>query len=114
MSEAGSKNPKEAARADAKAAKGAKKDGAKREINAGTQVAVGEHARACRSRGVGQGGSRSRVGAPLEVLVEEIRAEGGRRPVLFVVCPGRWWRRAGRPPDTTHPWWGSSSGRGPV
>jgi len=30
MSEAGSKNPKEAARADAKAAKGAKKEGGKR------------------------------------------------------------------------------------
>ncbi len=44
MSEAGSKNPKEAARADAKAAKGAKKEG-KREVNAGTKVAVGEHAR---------------------------------------------------------------------
>jgi len=45
MSEAGSKNPKEAERAEAKAAKGAKKTGAKREINAGTKVAVGEHAR---------------------------------------------------------------------
>jgi large subunit ribosomal protein L5 len=45
MSEAGSKNPKEAARADAKAAKGAKKEGGKREIDAGTKVAVGEHAR---------------------------------------------------------------------
>ncbi len=44
MSEAGSKNPKEAERAEAKAAKGAKK-GAKREIDAGTKVAVGEHAR---------------------------------------------------------------------
>jgi large subunit ribosomal protein L5 len=44
MSEAGNKNPKEAARADAKAAKGAKKEG-KREIAAGTKVAVGEHAR---------------------------------------------------------------------
>jgi hypothetical protein len=41
MSEAGSKNPKEAARADAKAAKATKR----REVNAGTQVAVGEHAR---------------------------------------------------------------------
>ena len=40
MSEAGSKNPKEAARADAKAAKATKR----REVNAGTQVAVGEHA----------------------------------------------------------------------
>jgi large subunit ribosomal protein L5 len=45
MSEAGSKNPKEAARADAKASKGAKKEGAKREIVAGTQVAVGERER---------------------------------------------------------------------
>ena len=44
MSEAGSKNPKEAARADAKAAKGAKKEGGKRELNAGTKVAVGERA----------------------------------------------------------------------
>ncbi|MBS0471624.1 MAG: 50S ribosomal protein L5 [Proteobacteria bacterium] len=42
MSEAGSKNPKDAARADAKASKGAKKEGGKREIAAGTQVAVGE------------------------------------------------------------------------
>jgi large subunit ribosomal protein L5 len=42
MSEAGSKNPQEAERANAKAAK---KAGAKREINAGTQVAVGEHQR---------------------------------------------------------------------
>jgi len=42
MSEAGSKNPQEAERASAKAAK---KTGAKREINAGTQVAVGEHQR---------------------------------------------------------------------
>jgi large subunit ribosomal protein L5 len=41
MSEAGSKNPKEAARADAKAAKASKR----REVNAGTQVQVGEHAR---------------------------------------------------------------------
>jgi large subunit ribosomal protein L5 len=41
MSEAGSKNPKEAARADAKAAKASKR----REVNAGTQVALGEHAR---------------------------------------------------------------------
>jgi large subunit ribosomal protein L5 len=45
MSESGSKNPKEAARADAKAAKGAKKEGGKRELDAGTKVAVGEHAR---------------------------------------------------------------------
>ena len=45
MSEAGNKNPKEAARAEAKAAKGAKKEGGKREINAGTKVEVGEHAR---------------------------------------------------------------------
>src|ERR1700755_2417597 len=43
MSEAGNKNPKEDARADAKAAKGAKKEG-KRELNAGTKVAVGERA----------------------------------------------------------------------
>jgi large subunit ribosomal protein L5 len=42
MSEAGSKNPREAERADAKAAK---KSGAKREIAAGTQVAVGERQR---------------------------------------------------------------------
>ena len=42
MSEAGSKNPQEAERASAKAAK---KTGAKREINAGTQVAVGERQR---------------------------------------------------------------------
>ncbi len=42
MSEAGSKNPQEAERANAKAAK---KTGAKREINAGTQVAVGERQR---------------------------------------------------------------------
>jgi large subunit ribosomal protein L5 len=41
MSEAGSKNPKEAARADAKAAKASKR----REVNAGTQVQLGEHAR---------------------------------------------------------------------
>jgi large subunit ribosomal protein L5 len=42
MSDAGSKskNPQEAARADAKAAKASKR----REVNAGTQVAVGEHA----------------------------------------------------------------------
>jgi large subunit ribosomal protein L5 len=41
MSDTGvSKNPKEAQKADAKAAKAAK-----RQINAGTQVAVGEHAR---------------------------------------------------------------------
>src|SRR5258708_31729191 len=39
MSEAGSKNPREAERASAKAAK---KTGAKREIAAGTQIAVGE------------------------------------------------------------------------
>jgi len=45
MSEAGSKYPKEAARADAKAAKGAKKEGGKRELNAGTKVDVGERAR---------------------------------------------------------------------
>ena len=45
MSEAGSKNPKEAQRAEAKASKGAKKEGAKREVNAGTKVDVGEHAR---------------------------------------------------------------------
>ena len=42
MSEAGSKNPQEAERASAKAAK---KAGTKREINAGTQVAIGEHQR---------------------------------------------------------------------
>ena len=41
MSEAGSKNPKEAARADAKAAKATKR----REVNTGTNVALGEHAR---------------------------------------------------------------------
>ena len=41
MSDAGSKNPKEAARADAKAAKATKR----REVNTGTNVAVGEHAR---------------------------------------------------------------------
>ena len=43
MSDAGSKskNPQEAARADAKAAKATKR----REVNTGTQVAVGEHAR---------------------------------------------------------------------
>ena len=43
MSDAGSKskNPQEAAKADAKAAKAAKR----REVNAGTQVQVGEHAR---------------------------------------------------------------------
>ena len=46
MSEAGSKNPREAEKADAKAAKADKKAGAKREINAGTKVAVGEHERA--------------------------------------------------------------------
>ena len=42
MSEAGSKNPQEAERANAKAAK---KAGGKREIAAGTKVAVGEHQR---------------------------------------------------------------------
>jgi len=42
MSEAGSKNPQEVERAGAKAAK---KAGAKREINAGTQVAIGERQR---------------------------------------------------------------------
>ena len=41
MSDAGSKNPEEAARADAKAAKATKR----REVNAGTQVQLGEHAR---------------------------------------------------------------------
>ena len=41
MSDAGSKNPKEAARADAKAAKATKR----REVNAGTQVQLGEHER---------------------------------------------------------------------
>lgn len=41
MSDAGSKNPKEAARADAKAAKASKR----REVNTGTNVALGEHAR---------------------------------------------------------------------
>src|ERR1700733_277370 len=43
MSDAGSKNknPQEAARADAKAAKASKR----REVNTGTNVAVGEHAR---------------------------------------------------------------------
>ena len=45
MSEAGSKNPREAEKADAKAAKADKKAG-KREINAGTKVAIGEHERA--------------------------------------------------------------------
>jgi large subunit ribosomal protein L5 len=40
MSEAGSKNPKEAARADAKSAKATKR----REVNKGTNVALGEHA----------------------------------------------------------------------
>ncbi len=45
MSEAGSKNPREAEKAEAKAAKADKKAG-KREINAGTKVAVGEHERA--------------------------------------------------------------------
>jgi large subunit ribosomal protein L5 len=41
MSDAGSKNPKEAARADAKSAKATKR----REVNKGTNVAVGQHAR---------------------------------------------------------------------
>jgi large subunit ribosomal protein L5 len=41
MSDAGSKNPKEAARAEAKAAKAGKR----REVNTGTAVALGEHAR---------------------------------------------------------------------
>src|SRR6478609_8271632 len=41
MSEAGSKNPKEAARAQAKTDKATKR----REVNTGTNVAVGEHAR---------------------------------------------------------------------
>jgi large subunit ribosomal protein L5 len=42
MSDSGvSKNPKEAAKADAKAAKASKR----REVNTGTQVSVGEHAR---------------------------------------------------------------------
>ena len=45
MSEAGNKNRKEAARADAKAAKGAKKEGGKRELNAGTKLGVGERAK---------------------------------------------------------------------
>ncbi len=44
MSDAGSKNPREREKAEAKAAKADKK-GAKREVNAGTKVAVGEHAR---------------------------------------------------------------------
>ena len=44
MSDAGSKNPKEAARADAKAAKAAKA-GKRREVNTGTNVSLGEHAR---------------------------------------------------------------------
>ena len=44
MSEAGSKNPHEAAKAEAKAAKGAKK-AAKRELDVGTKVSVG--ARSC-------------------------------------------------------------------
>jgi large subunit ribosomal protein L5 len=42
MSEAGSKNPQEAERANAKAAK---KAAGKREVKAGTQIAVGEHQR---------------------------------------------------------------------
>jgi large subunit ribosomal protein L5 len=41
MSDAGSKNPQEAARADAKAAKASKR----KEVNTGTAVSVGEHAR---------------------------------------------------------------------
>jgi large subunit ribosomal protein L5 len=41
MSDAGSKNPKEAARAEAKAEKASKR----REVNTGTQVIVGEHAK---------------------------------------------------------------------
>ena len=41
MSDAGSKNPQEAARAEAKAAKASKR----KEVNTGTQVSVGEHAR---------------------------------------------------------------------
>ena len=41
MSEAGSKNPKEAARAQAKSDKASKR----REVNTGTNVAVGEHAK---------------------------------------------------------------------
>jgi len=44
MSDVGSKNPREREKADAKAAKADKK-GAKREIAAGTKVAIGEHAR---------------------------------------------------------------------
>jgi large subunit ribosomal protein L5 len=44
MSDAGSKNPKEAARADAKAAK-ADKASKRREVNTGTSVALGEHAK---------------------------------------------------------------------
>lgn len=43
MSEAGSKNPREVEKAEAKAAKADKKG--KREVNAGTKVAVGEHER---------------------------------------------------------------------
>jgi len=43
MSEAGSKNPHEAAKAEAKAAKGAKK--AKRELDVGTKVSIGERDR---------------------------------------------------------------------
>jgi len=43
MSDAGSKNPKEAARADAKAAKAAKAS-KRRDVNTGTNVALGEHA----------------------------------------------------------------------
>ncbi|MBV9043876.1 MAG: 50S ribosomal protein L5 [Alphaproteobacteria bacterium] len=43
MSEAGSKNPREAEKAEAKAAKAEKKG--KREINAGTKVEVGERAK---------------------------------------------------------------------
>ena len=41
MSDAGSKNPQEAARADAKAAKASKR----KEVNTGTAVSLGEHAR---------------------------------------------------------------------
>src|ERR1700759_5563702 len=44
MSDAGSKNPKEAAKA-AKAAAKAEKASKRREVNTGTNVAVGEHAK---------------------------------------------------------------------
>jgi len=44
MSDAGSKNPQEAAKAQAKADKAAK-TAKRREVNAGTQVQLGEHAR---------------------------------------------------------------------